>query len=119
MQTGSKIAVGLAGMLAVVVYFCAATYLERSYVDPRPAGRKVRILSPPFEHIGNYAVKYAVRLDPGTVVYEDREPLDALRDGDDYRGPGCFQILPNGITFSSTDGTDPNDGKHRYWLVLK
>lgn len=109
----------LVGVVAVAGYFGCANYLDHSYVDPRPAGRKVRILSPPFEHIGDFVVKYGVRIEPGTIVYEDRDPLDALAETDDYRGPGLFQILPNGLTFSSTDGTDPNDQKHRYWLVIK
>lgn len=104
---------------AVAIYGCLAIYFQHSYVDPRPAGRKVRILSPPFEIVGDYAVKYGVRPEPGTIVYEDHDPLDVLDDKDDYRGPGRFQILPNGITFSSTDATNPNDQKHRYWLVLK
>lgn len=113
----------LVGMLvalsAVAGYFGCANYLQRSYVDPKPVGHKVRILSPPFERNGDFVIKYAVRIEPGTVVYEDHEPLDPLQIDDDYRAPGYFQILPNGITFSSTDGTDPNDMKHRYWLVIK
>lgn len=108
----------LAAIAAVAIYGAVAVYLDRSYVDPRPTGRKVRILPPPFERIGDFAVKYGVKVDPGTVVYEDQERLDPLLGPYDYRGPGCFEILPNGIAFSSTDGTDPNEFKHRYWLVL-
>lgn len=120
MRVVSRPIVGILIVLAAVAgYFGAAFYLDRSYVDPRPAGRKVRILSPPFEIVGDYAVKYGVKPEPGTIVYEDHDPLDVLDDKDDYRGPGRFQILPNGITFSSTDATNPNDQKHRYWLVLK
>lgn len=109
----------LVGVTAVALYGGLAIHLDRSYVDPKPPGRKVRIFPPPFERAGDFFVKYGVKVEPGTVVYEDREPLDPLNVADDYRGPGCFQILPNGITFSSTDGTDPNEKKHHYWLVTK
>lgn len=108
----------LVALAAAAIYGAVAVHLDRGYVDPKPTGRKVRILSPPFERNGDFVIKYAVRIDPGTVVYEDRDPLDQLQIDDDYRAPGYFQILPNGITFSSTDGTDPNDMKHRYWLVV-
>lgn len=109
-----------AAVAAVAIYAGAVIYLDSTYVDPRPAGRKVRILPPPFEATGSFVVKYGVKVDPGTVVYEDKDPLDQLSDDpDEYRGPGRFQILPNGITFSSTDGTNPNEQRHRYWLVEK
>lgn len=102
--------------LAVAAYGAAVIYFEKTYVDPRPTGRKVRILSPPFERSGPlFFVKYGVQAEPGSIIYENREPLDPLKE---YRGAGFFRILPNGIEFSSTDGTDPNDSRHRYWLVL-
>ena len=119
MKPQMKIAVGLAGVLVVVAYSGLAYYFERSYVDPKPTGRKVRLLPAPFERgAPDFVVKYGVQVEPGTLVYEDKDPLDPISDADGYRGPGRFQILPNGITFSSTDGTDPNSGRHRYWLVI-
>lgn len=121
MNTFSRVTVGSISIaVAIAAYVGAVVYFERSYVDPRPAGRKVRLLSPPFERVtGEFVVRYGVPAEPGTVVYEDSEPLDEMTDPDGYRGPGMFQILPNGITFSPTDGSDPNGQKHRYWLVIK
>lgn len=109
----------LVGLAAVAGYFGAAVYLDKSYDDPKPRGRKVRMLLPPFERIGFWSLRYGVPIEPGTVIYEDKDPLDPLDETEAYRGAGRFQVLPNGITFSSTDGTDPNDARHRYWLVIK
>ena len=107
----------VAGVGAFLIYLAVAWYMESSYADPRPTGSKVRLLSPPFERVGDHVVKYGVKADPGTVVIEGkRDRLEPITPN--YRGPGTFEILPNGVTFSSTDGTDPNKSGRQYWLVV-
>jgi hypothetical protein len=71
--------VGFLAVAAMIAAYAGATiYFDRSYADPRPAGRKVRILPPPFEVNGEYAVKYGVKVDPGAVIFEDKDELDQL-----------------------------------------
>lgn len=120
MKAVSRAAIGmLVGLAAVAGYLVAAIHLEQSYVDPRPAGRWVVVLSPPFEPSGDYVAKYGITGEPGLTLFEDKMELRPLGDTDAQRGPGRFRFTPQGIVFSSSDLSDPNAGKHRYWLVIK
>lgn len=110
-------------LAAVAAYAGLAIYLDRCYVDPRPAGRFVVILPKPFDPAGSsagtdYFTKYAVTGAPGAVLYEDKMPLWPLGDADKDRGPGRYRFTDNGIAFSPSDLTDPNTSTHRYWLVI-
>lgn len=108
------------GVIAVALYALLAIYFDLTYRDPRPPGRVVTILPKPFETAGaGYFVKYAIKADPRIVLYEDQRPLDPLGDDDTDRGPARFRFTKNGIIFSSSDGTDPNNSEHHYWLVIK
>jgi hypothetical protein len=101
---------------------------------PRPTGEEVVRLIGPFERYGLASVavprKLAAEADNPTiegdhtsrvVVYENDRPLGpghaTFRDIDELGG-GRFSHLPNGITFSTSDGTDPNTNGRDYWAVV-
>ncbi|MCC8937619.1 hypothetical protein H8A99_14345 [Bradyrhizobium sp. Arg68] len=121
-----------AAMLAV--YFAAALYLDQSFVDPTPKGEVVVRLTRPFERYGLASVAFPVNLNAEAdnpaidgdrtsrlVIYEDDRPLGPAHVGFgeiDKLGGGRFSHLPNGILFSSSDGTDPNTNRRNYWAVV-
>lgn len=103
----------------------------------KPPGQEVVQLIGPFERYKQANVAYhfrprrlAAQADSPTipddhtskvVVYEDNTPLGpghaSFRDIDEHGG-GRFAHLPNGITFSSSDGSDPNTNGRVYWAVV-
>lgn len=116
------------------VYFAAAMYLDRTFVDPTPKGELVVRLPRPFERYNLAAVAFPGKMntesdDPAVdgdrtsrvVLFEDTRRLGPPHVGFgeiDKLGGGRFSHLPNGIVFSSSDGSDPNTNHRNYWAVV-
>ncbi|MCK1575915.1 hypothetical protein [Bradyrhizobium sp. 174] len=125
--------------VGVTAYFGAATWLQRSFVDPRPKGKIVVQLLPPFERHDFAAVagQDVIRLrleglgdDPTKagdlrspiVVYENRNPLgpahSTFADIKHFGGGRFCHWNNNLIVFSASDNTDPNENGRYYWAVV-
>ncbi|MBR0828179.1 hypothetical protein JQ596_21825 [Bradyrhizobium manausense] len=124
---------------AVAAYVAAAAYFHASYVDPRPKGRIVVQLLPPFQHEaghafsgqgrpGEYAAVTPFADEPSeegpsrTAIYEDGRMLggghSTFRDIRDL-GQGRFLYLKGRpVYFSSTDNSDPNTNGRKYWIAV-
>lgn len=124
-------------------YFALATYFDRTHLDPRPDGKVVIFLNPPFVHEGGSAywvshLRFGERArllqiagdDPSNAndvsspvqVYEDQTPLGPAHSTFheiSRAGHGHFAYWnERGIYFSASDNTNPNTNGRRYWAVV-
>lgn len=122
-------------LIAIIIYFAAAAWLQRAYVDPTPKGAIVVQLTRPFERFENaYICRCAQRLDAfaddeavaadtrsPTLLYEDGKQLGPahsnFRDIRDL-GAGRYSHLRRGFMFSSSDNSDPATNGRSYWAVV-
>ena len=129
--------------IAIAIYFAFAGWSIHSYVDPVPKGKIVTWLSPPFEKssshpylfVAHYLASPAMaKLLDGladsadnnerspVVLYEDGRQLGPAHSShaDIARlGGGRFSHwLGQGFVFSTSDNSDPNTNRRRYWAVV-
>ncbi len=136
----SPVKIAMAVLLIAIVYLPTALYFERSFVDPRPKGRVVaQILGPYIQEAGHafrgtilpvYAAQIDEKADDPTVEHDRSSPAEIYEDGHQIGpghstfkdiqslGAGRFSHLPGKIIFSSSDASDPNIARHKYWIVL-
>ncbi|KRR14644.1 hypothetical protein CQ12_10975 [Bradyrhizobium jicamae] len=124
------------------MYFALATYFERSYHVSRPSGKVVLSLTPPFLRESGFAYRGALLLedrrtlanipsdDPNNA--EDTSSPIQIWEDQALLGPGhsSFEAISKsgrghfahwtgrGIFFSTSDNTDPNENRRRYWAVV-
>lgn len=135
----SRSTILLTALAGVSIYFALAAH-QVAYVPPsppQPAGRIVVRLWPPFDRIGfaSFAKRQLSALgDVGdrediedddrspVVIYEDVQPLGPPHSNFadiSTLGAGRFtHWRRQGITFSTSDNTDPNMNGRRYWAVI-
>ena len=126
---------------AIAAYFAAATWLKSSFDDPRPQGRIVVQLLPPYDRVGGLA--FRPLLTPGAsalitglgddpAVEDDRRSPLVLYENKTLisRGHSTFADIANTgsghlaywttgeLIFSSSDKTDPNRNGRFYWAVV-
>lgn len=127
----------------IVGYFALATYFNRTFVDPRPSGKVVLLLTGPFTHESGFAywvsrLREEDRRILANIVSDDPKnakdtssPIQ-LYEGSSPLGPGhsTFRAISKtgrghfaywserGIFFSSSDNTNPNENRRRYWAVV-
>lgn len=116
-------------LVILALYFPFAMYSTGSIENPRPDGKVAVKLLRPYEPLGGRA--YRATLLPGEsaslpqqsdlAIYEEKSPLrrvsEFLRIS---RGGGNFAIWPDqGIVFSTSDNSDPNQNGRRYWAVVQ
>lgn len=126
------------GLAAAAIYFPAALWLKRTYVEsPRPAGAKlVRLERPFYELIGSNNRVFSVRVPEledlsdtmehptrsPFILYENMRPLGPPHtDHADIKrhGAGRFSHWNfSGFIFSSSDGTNPRYNGRTYWAVI-
>lgn len=127
---------------AFAAYFALATWLDLSFVNPAPTGRLVVKLLPPFTSVGGHAfigapipgdAKTLSRLgdDPAVsdshrspvVVFEDKRPLGPAHSNFreiSQNGLGHYaHWRDQGIMFSTSDNSDPNENRRSYWAVVR
>lgn len=130
--------VALIGLFAI--YFPTALWLDRSYVEDRPAGQILIPLYPPFAHMnGNAFTANLLRLPDAQKLAElsnnpaiendNRSPF-VVYEGhaevgkgnatyqDIVAGFGRYNNWPTGLVFSASDNTDPNNNGRTYWAVV-
>ena len=124
-------------VVAVAVYFSAALWLKRSYVEPaKPAGKLVVQLERPFFELQGSEVAFSVKapsLDhlSDTTQLRDRSPFllyeNTTRLGPPHTahadiveyGRGRFSHWnDSGFIFSSSDGSSPRTNGRTYWAVI-
>ena len=135
MSISSKVFGGVALLLAV--YFPAALWLRANYqpVEGPPGG--IQKFHRSFTRLPGTNGHAFVALVPDwtrkladdddnpvrspLVVYEDGKPLGpghALHAHIVTHGGGRFSHWKEGVVFSSSDGSDPNDNRREYWAVI-
>lgn len=129
----------IGAVLGTAAYFAAAGWLKCSYVDRSPHGKIVVQLLPPFEPVGGYAFvannsrtdvldgfgddAYVVNDARSPVtIYEDQKPIGPAHSNFaniSQLGLGRYYHLKGrGVTFSSSDNSNPNRNRRYYWAVL-
>jgi hypothetical protein len=139
MSVRSSYLAWLCVIAGVAAYFGTASWLERSWEDPRPEGLVVAQLVPPFVPLGKAAFRatplsefdgLGILADCPDIEGDARSPLVVYEDGkqlgpshssfaDVSAGHGHYAHWSGiGVVFSSSDGTDPNTNGRHYWAVV-
>ena len=127
----------MCAIVAVAIYFSAAMWLKRSYVEPpKPAGKLVVQLERPFFQLVGSDVAFSVRVPSlddlsDTMEQRDRSPFllyeNTTRLGPPHTehvdivkyGRGRFSHWnSSGFIFSSSDGSSPRTNGRTYWAVI-
>ena len=126
------------GLATTALYFSAALWLKRTYVEPpKPSGVKVIQLERPFfELLGSNNRVFSVRVpaleslsdsmeNPTRspfLLYEGTRPLGPPHSDHveiERYGAGRFSHWNfSGFLFSSSDGTNPRYNGRTYWAVI-
>ena len=137
MPNWSRSTWSVCAIVAVAVYFSAALWLKRSYVEPaKPAGKLVVQLERPFFELQGSEIAFSVRVPSlehlsDTSEAPERSPFvlyeNTTRLGPPHtehteiatHGRGRFSHWNNaGFIFSSSDGTNPRTNGRTYWAVI-
>ena len=92
---------------------------SRNYWDGVLAAHPAAKLERPFRPLRGRAWRADAAADPSAMLYEDRVPLGFARTSIEHvveRGAGRFSAGPEGVVFSTLDGSDPNANGKRYEL---
>lgn len=128
----------LIGLFAI--YFPTALWLDRSYVEDRPAGQIVIPLYRPFTPITGNAftatllrppdAKKLAELSNNPAIADDNRSPFVIFEGnaevgrgnvayqDIVTGFGRYNNWPAGLVFSASDNTNPNTNGRTYWAVV-
>ncbi|WP_407169426.1 hypothetical protein [Bradyrhizobium sp. ORS 111] len=127
---------GVATAALFLLYFPLAIWVTRSHVNVIPDGEIVVQLVGPFETYNHANISHQKKLDQLSkwaddeaadpqkspiVVYENTVPLGPSHSSFEdiaKKGAGRYAYWRNGLTFSTSDNSNPGSNGRTYWAVL-